>query len=277
MTTIEKQAEELLEVYGLLGGKTNLKELCRKLDLEVHAHPFQGCEGVLLVTECEQRILINSSKAPTRNRYTIAHEIGHYSMHIPVEGNRVFNCSKDQVGSDRQVSEKEENEANSFASALLMPSEIFKKNKNFSIPSWNSLNELAGAHEVSLIAAATRYIDLTTESMWLIVVASGKIKRFVKPSFVESVPTVGHQFTTKKITEWIEIIADNIFYDNRWTRNKTVFISSIGENDYGENLVLVWDKKHSLMSLGDEYNISDYDSDEYYERSTRSNRRWGDS
>lgn len=276
MTNIEIIAETLLEDYGLLGGKTDLKNLCRKLNIEVHSHPFEGCEGVLLVTANEQRILVNSSKASTRNRYTIAHEIGHYSMHIPIEGNRVFNCSKDQVGSDRQVSEKEENEANRFASALLMPKQVIIKNKNFFTPSWNSLNELATAHEVSLIAAATRYVDLTSESMWLIIVASGKIKRFVKPSFVESVPTVGHQFITKKITEWTEIGAENIFYDNRWTRNKTVFVSSIGENDFCENLVLVWDKKHSLMSLGEECNVSDYDSDEYYERSTRGNRRWND-
>jgi len=277
MTQIEKKAETLLEDCGLLAGKTDLKELCRKLNLEVHAHPFESCEGVLLVTNQEQRILINSSKASTRNRYTIAHEIGHYSMHIPIDGNRIFKCSKDQIGSDRQVSEKEESEANSFASALLMPAKIFTKNKQFLNPSWNSLNQMATAHEVSLIAAATRYIDLTSESMWLIVVASGRIKRFVKPSFVESIPTVGHLFTTKKITDWIEISADNIFYENRRTRNKTVFVSSIGENDYGENLVLVWDKKHSLMSLGDERNTSEYDSDEYYERSTRGNSRWKDN
>lgn len=276
MTSIEKKAETLLEDYDLLGGKTDLKELCRKLNLEVHAHPFEGCEGVLLVTSNEQKILINSSKAPTRNRYTIAHEIGHYSMHVPLDGNRIFNCSKDQVGSDRQISEKEEHEANRFASALLMPKQIFVRNKHFLNPSWDSLNQLANAHEVSLIAAATKYIDLTSESMWLIVVSSGKIKRFVKPSFVESNPTVGQLFSSKKITDWIEISADHIFYDNKWTRNKTVFISSIGENDYGENLVLVWDKKHSLMSLGSEYDNSDFDSDEYYEKSTRGNRKWSD-
>lgn len=275
MTLIEKKAEALLEDCGLLGGKTDLKELCRKLNLEVHAHPFEGCEGVLLVTDKEQRILINSSKASTRNRYTIAHEIGHYSMHIPLEGTRVFNCSKDQVGSDRQVSEKEESEANYFASALLMPAQIFTKNRQFLNPSWDSLNQMATTHEVSLIAAATRYIDLTSESMWLIVVASGRIKRFVKPTFVESVPVVGHQFNIKKITAWTEISADIIFYENKWTRNKTVFVSSIGENDYGENLVLVWDKKHSLMSLGDERD-TEYDSDEYYERSTRGSSRWND-
>jgi|GEM_PF-2159282 len=276
MSLIEVQAERLLEDYGLLGEKTDLKELCRKLNLEVHSYPFEGCEGVLLVTSQEQRILINSSKASTRNRYTIAHEIGHYSMHIPLEGTRVFNCSKDQVGSDRQVSEKEESEANTFASALLMPAKIFTKNKQFLNPCWNSLNQMATTHEVSLIAAATRYIDLTSESMWLVVVASGRIKRFVKPTFVESVPVVGHQFNIKKITDWTEISADSIFYENRWTRNKTVFVSSIGENDYGENLVLVWDKKHSLMSLGDEGDGSYSDPDEYYEKSTRGNRHWND-
>ena len=275
MQNIESIAEALLDDCGLFARKTDLKTLCRKLNIEVHSHPFDGCEGVLLVTPNEQKILINSSKSATRNRYTIAHEIGHYSMHIPVEGNRVFNCSKDQVGSDRQVSEKEENEANRFASALLMPKKIITKDNFFSTPSWNSLNELAKAHEVSLVAAATRCIDLTSESMWLIVVSSGRIKRFVKPSFVESIPTVGHIFTTKKITDWTEIGAEHIFYENKWTRNKTVFISSIGENDYGENLVLVWDKRHSLMSLANE-RVDEYDSDEYFERSSRGNNRWND-
>lgn len=277
MTVFDQKAENLLEEFGLLEKRTNLKLLCKKLDIAVHAHNFEGCEGVLLVTHDQQRILINSGKAPTRNRYTIAHELGHYTLHVPLDGSRLFNCSSSDVGADSYVSKNEENEANKFASSLLMPKSIFSNGPGFKVPSWELINRLANTHEVSIVAAATRYIDLTTESMWLIVVNSGHIQRFVKPTFVETLPTVGHKFMTRKTTEWVEISAEHIFYGNNWTRGKSVFVSSLGQNDYGENLILVWDKGHSLMNYGDSYQGSDYeDEDDFYERNSRGSYRWKD-
>jgi hypothetical protein len=187
---------------------------------------------------------------------------------MPFSGERTFNCTKEQIGTDLGVSENEESQANTFASSLLMPKPIFQKIEGYSSPGWDLLNRLAIRHDVSLVASATRYISLTTESMWLIVVHSGNIRRFVKSPFAENKPTVGHRFTSRKIEGWAEIGAENIFYENRWTKNKLVSIASLGQNEYGENLILVWDKKHSLMAANSEDDMS-FDDDEYYEKNTR--------
>lgn len=268
---IEQKSLELLEDYNLISEKTDLRSLCKKLDMDIVPYAFTGCEGVLLVTPDAQKILVRATNAGVRNRFTIAHELGHYTLHMPESGHRSFNCSKDQIGTDLGISEVEESQANQFASALLMPKHIFQNVKDYKNPSWSILDQLSKRHEVSMVAAATRYISLTSESMWLLVVKSGYIQRFVKSPFAESIPTVGHKLTAREIKNWMDIGAENIFYDNQWTRNKTVSITSLGQNEYGENLILIWDRGHSLMnnSFDDGSDYSDFDDDESYERNTR--------
>ncbi len=266
MNAIEERAVQFLQDLGLYIPKLDLKLLCKKLDIQVFSEPLKGCEGVLLVTPETQRILINSeNKDRLRNRFTISHEVGHYNLHIPLLGYRTFSCSKEQVALEGNVSTQEEVEANKFASSLLMPAEFFNqstKNKNIN---WELIGQLAESFDTSLVATATRFVQLTSHSMWLVVVKNGIIQRYIKSSIAEHPPQIKQKFTTRKLHLWVEISAEEIFYENRWTRNKLISISSTGENAYKENLILIWDKNHSLMNEPE----NDFDEDEYYERFSR--------
>jgi Zn-dependent peptidase ImmA (M78 family) len=65
---------------------------------------------------------VNSTHAPTRQRFTLAHEIGHYVLHA---GQPMFVDSfVTRVNWRNGESNLEETQANQFAAELLMPREL---------------------------------------------------------------------------------------------------------------------------------------------------------
>src|SRR5438445_468099 len=98
--------------------------IAHKLGLDVELHRFDKEEfSGILVREGDKAVIgINATHSPTRQRFSIAHEIGHYLLHT---GDRVFidriynvnfRSSRSSQGTDF-----EEIEANTFASLLLIP------------------------------------------------------------------------------------------------------------------------------------------------------------
>lgn len=99
-------------------------------------------------------------RSPGRRRFTIAHEIGHFRMHLPIEG--VFPDRPQDIvelssyGEDPAADSdhlRREREANIFASALLMPEPLVAehaKASGFNLPA------LAERFEVSVPAMRLR-------------------------------------------------------------------------------------------------------------------------
>ena len=86
-----------------------------------------GASGSLEVrSEDDFTIYVPFDSSELRDRFTIAHELGHYVLHylwpIQVKSKEPFKLRASRYGSDRV-----EWEANWFSSAFLMPSEEFKK------------------------------------------------------------------------------------------------------------------------------------------------------
>ena len=71
------------------------------------------------------RIVVNSNHAPTRRRFTAAHELGHYIYHRDLLGEGVGdNRAYRAEGTDRpnaNIRPVHERQANSFAANVLMP------------------------------------------------------------------------------------------------------------------------------------------------------------
>lgn len=71
------------------------------------------------------RIVVNSNHAPTRRRFTAAHELGHYIYHRDLLGDGVGdNRAYRADGTDRpnaNIRPIHERQANSFAANVLMP------------------------------------------------------------------------------------------------------------------------------------------------------------
>lgn len=80
------------------------------------------------------RININDSHPRTRQRFTIAHELGHYIRHRHLIGagigdNRAYRSADTGKYANSSIGLNEETEANSFAATVLMPFELIERLK----------------------------------------------------------------------------------------------------------------------------------------------------
>jgi Zn-dependent peptidase ImmA (M78 family) len=125
--------------------------------------------GVLLIEGDKSTIGYNTRESEARQRFTIAHELGHYELHkskhelfidkkIPIVFYRDQNSSK----GDNQM----EQEANAFAASILMPIPFIKREiQKGNIKSFdeNALMELSKIFNVSLAAMTIRISNVMSK------------------------------------------------------------------------------------------------------------------
>lgn len=122
-TTPESAAQELLEKHGIAEPPTPVIELARAEGVVVAQEPFQddGVSGMLLREPDRTAIIVNAANAPVRQRFTMAHELGHLKLHrgtVYLDGRARVNF---RDGLSSMATSQEEIDANAFAAALLMP------------------------------------------------------------------------------------------------------------------------------------------------------------
>lgn len=99
-----------------------------------------------LLDKSSKVIYINSTDSEERQRFTLAHELGHY----------VYNHDEDKFGLNYRDSDHERNsaerQANDFASEILIPSPILRKKLNKYSDARPTILEIANLFGVSQIA-----------------------------------------------------------------------------------------------------------------------------
>ncbi|MCG5242715.1 ImmA/IrrE family metallo-endopeptidase [Azospirillum doebereinerae] len=134
---------DLFDALEKLGGRLSYKDFSG----------FGETDSGSLVVHGEGNFEVNLAKntSPTRDRFTIAHEIGHYVLHFlwpRKQKIEITNMIAERYGSDRT-----EWEANWFAAAFLMPENEFRT----AIAQANGdLSEVADKFGVSNMAARVR-------------------------------------------------------------------------------------------------------------------------
>jgi len=98
------------------------------------------------------RIVVPSHTSPERDRFTVAHELGHYVLHY-LWAKKKNPLVSDQVVAFRRGSERIEWEANWFAAAFLMPEATFRA--VFAEEAGN-IRTIADKFNVSMAAAEVR-------------------------------------------------------------------------------------------------------------------------
>ena len=91
-------------------------------------------------------------------RFTVAHELGHYFLPGHAEalfplGDGIHESRSGFLGGDNNL----ENQADCFASELLMPTPLFLKEMRKCVPGFGAIVALAESFKVSITAAAIRY------------------------------------------------------------------------------------------------------------------------
>ena len=136
-----------------------------------------SCEGMLVRNPndaAEWGVFYNGKASPERQRFTIAHELGHFILHRGQK--QSFNCDKESVYSGLDTIRAIEREADDFASNLLMPGDLLRdwiSNQRIDL---HVLSAIAQRFQVSFEALCIRYIKFTTERAILVYWDNGYVK-----------------------------------------------------------------------------------------------------
>jgi Zn-dependent peptidase ImmA (M78 family) len=127
---IQKVVSQLLKKYGITSPPIPVDDIVRGEGIELRRQPEPDGKFSGLVAQSENGIVIgiNENHSFERQRFTIAHELGHVSLHGPslgqgrVDRQIVVRFRDDRIKHAGDAGE--EREANLFAAELLMPSEF---------------------------------------------------------------------------------------------------------------------------------------------------------
>ena len=131
---------------------------------KVAAHLGYGCVGFNpdentmnisgVVDYASKRIFVNLSESLNRQRFTIAHEIGHIVLHsIDAAGIVDLRQNIDAPNDQKEI------EANQFAAALLMPRERFMQEWSHTSSTIESLSAMFGASKQAVEIRAKNVLD----------------------------------------------------------------------------------------------------------------------
>jgi len=159
----ERYAQDILSSLELTP-PIDIHKVCNLYDIKVYYENIHSAEAFLVVANGKKSIIINERKIlyMPRQRFTIAHEVGHFF--IPWHS-RQYACYK--IG-DFDTSDIYENEANIFASELLIPKASILSRLEGKTISLELIKELAQEFNVSLGAMARKVIDNTDEKVMVL-------------------------------------------------------------------------------------------------------------
>ncbi len=163
---IERLVREVLSDSDVVDAPVPVEQIARRCGLDIRFQPLDSdLSGILFPAGQRAVVGVNSSHAKVRQRFTIAHELGHFLLH-----------KNDQLRVDRTVQPRfrsrlssagtdvEEIEANWFAAELLMPRTWIKGDaaslRDVDVLSEDDVRRLARRYAVSTQALVVRLVNL---------------------------------------------------------------------------------------------------------------------
>lgn len=153
----ESQAERLLVELGVSSpGQIDLDAIAWHLGAAVRYRHMDSADATIVGSEHHAVIAVNSTRIETRQRFSLAHEIGHWCSH---RGRMLF-CTPRDIGDPARTGRDPEREADRFASDLMLPPYLLR-------PRLEKLKtlDLAAAHRVadefraSMTATLVKIVD----------------------------------------------------------------------------------------------------------------------
>jgi Zn-dependent peptidase ImmA (M78 family) len=156
-----------------------LEEIAWTRGVLVNYEKLEGAEARLVTAKERGVITVSSTVSDSRRkRFSIAHELGHFELH---KGRRGLSlCISQDIGGEprQQPSHEFEEEANEFASALLMPKRFFAPLCENDERSMALISRLANDFSTSLTATALHYLKFCEDQVVVIYSEDNRIKWF---------------------------------------------------------------------------------------------------
>lgn len=182
-----KPAERILFDFGISDPKDiDIEAIAFTQGLTVRYRHLDGCDALIMGAGNRGIITINSSSAPERRRFSIAHELGHWHWHR----NRVSMCSANDIerGSRKTGALDDERVADRFGSELLMPSYLLRQSVGkIGRLDWKFVRKIADAFDTSMPATAIRLVEANYVPSLLICHKQGRRAWFARSGDVPDV------------------------------------------------------------------------------------------
>ena len=152
--------------------KADPYEMCEMIGIEVILDKPITRDGYLVCCDGMKLIFISSRITNShRRKFIVAHEIGHFLMHR----DGLFCCSQISDYSSAVVnSSAQENEANAFASELLLPNEELKKLLPSTPIDFSTIIRIADRFDVSVTHAALQAVQSSNAENEVLLCYDGK-------------------------------------------------------------------------------------------------------
>jgi Zn-dependent peptidase ImmA (M78 family) len=153
---IRQKADLVLQRYrGYTDSFEMLQRIAADKKIDVLEAELSDISGALRMEQGRWRIYINRQDSPTRQLFTLAHELAHFFLHADgkkefVDGEFVMHRN------DSEKDELEELQANEFAGSLVMPKQTIDQVLQGTEPTEEQVLTLADTFHVSPLAMAIR-------------------------------------------------------------------------------------------------------------------------
>lgn len=146
-----EKAHNILSMYKIIDPPVDVIKVSNLLGFKVVPFDFpETLSAVIKIGGTKKIIAVNKNKPEVRQRFSIAHELGHY-----LSGHDNFSHGETFIDRDKKYLDphhREEEEADEFAAELLMPEFILKK-------------DVLG-HKLDAVELAKKY-NVSEQAMWL--------------------------------------------------------------------------------------------------------------
>jgi Zn-dependent peptidase ImmA (M78 family) len=132
-SAIERKALDILEQVRIYSFPIDLEKIASYLNIKIVYDVLDDDVSGFLMAEGTRKAtaVINNTHHVNRQRFTIAHEIGHFMLHVDSPNEEtIFVDKKYSFRRDGKSSlgvYEQEKDANAFASSLLMPKQLVDK------------------------------------------------------------------------------------------------------------------------------------------------------
>jgi Zn-dependent peptidase ImmA (M78 family) len=163
---IDAMVTRLLVQHNQIRPPVRIERIAKDLGIDIRSGSLDDVSGVL-VRQGESAIIgTNSTQSPQRQRFTIAHELGHFLLHERITNHvdRSYRVNFRSAESS-QATNVEEIEANYFAASILMPKHMLDaRNAEQALDNDDMVAELARQFHVSRLAMSLRLANLYEEA-----------------------------------------------------------------------------------------------------------------
>lgn len=166
---LTRTANNLLTKYNISDFPVDVQKIAEGEGVQIEFRVLpDDISGLLNISQSKKPVIIvNNSHSKTRQRFTIAHELGHFLMHKPSGMHVDKNFFRDIQSSLAQF--PKEIEANRFAASLLMPERFVKafiENNKVLLDLFDDdiIKLLADKFEVSSTAMSIRFQSIMKDN-----------------------------------------------------------------------------------------------------------------